>query len=65
MGRKEEIAETAVLILQEGVDNMDSELILEAYSIVERDSFDWDDYPDHIFEDWDKLTDEANDIINS
>lgn len=58
-----DIGEKAVLDLQEAIDNKDIDAILAAYELVESDSFDWEKVPDYIFECWDKLVDEANDIM--
>ena len=57
-----ETAETAILALQEGIDQRDSEKILSAYRLIENSAFDWDDAPD-CFDEWDKLTEEGNAIL--
>lgn len=60
-----DIAETAVLDLQEGIDHKDRDKILAAYGLVEAESFDWDEVPDYVFEEWEKLVDIANDLIQN
>lgn len=58
-----EKAETAIIQLQEAVNNKDWDGVIAAYEIVEAEDFNWDNVPDYLFDDWDKLTDEGNDII--
>ena len=50
----------AVLNLQAAIDNKNFPGVLVAYDLVETESFDWDEVPDYIFEDWCKLVDEGN-----
>jgi len=63
MKTNKEIAEMAIMDLQQAMDNRDFDGILAAYDLVESESFDWDDVSDDLFNDWDKLTDEGNILI--
>lgn len=58
------VAESAIKLLKDGIANSNKSKILEAYAIVEHESFSWDDL-DVLFMEWDELTEEANDILYS
>ncbi len=56
-------AEQAIELLQRGVDSKNKKMILAAYSNLEdNDNFTWDDL-DYLFEKWDDLGDEGNEIL--
>lgn len=64
MTSSEKYAQQAINLLRVGVENGSKDHILTAYTMVEHEAFSWDG-KDELFEEWDKLTDEANEILNS
>ena len=57
-----QIAESAIKLLREAINDNNKKKILASYDMVEDPSFNWD-YLDALFGEWDDLTDQANDII--
>lgn len=60
-----QIATEALEILKNGIDISGKRTIMKAYDMIEDESFSWDDVPESIFNEWDKLVDKANDILFS
>jgi hypothetical protein len=58
------IAESAIELLKDGIESGNKNKILKAYGMVEDESFSWEDL-DVIYDHWDELVDQANDIIYS
>jgi len=63
MNEMTNIAETAMMYLQNGIKEKDTDKIFYAYKLLEEDSFDWSDVDYDTYEDWDKLVDKGNTII--
>jgi len=63
MNEMTNIAETAIMYLQNGIKEKDTDKIIYAYELLEEDSFDWSDVDYDTYEDWDKLVDKGNTII--
>ena len=63
MNEMTNIAETAMMYLQNGIKEKDTDKIIYAYELLEEDSFDWSDVDYDTYEDWDKLVDKGNTII--
>ena len=59
----EKITKKVILHLQQAVNDKNIKKILSAYNLAKTESLDWDKVPDYIFEEWDKLVDEGNMII--
>ena len=57
-----QIAESAIKLLREAINDNNKKKILASYDMVEDSSFSWDNL-DVLFDEFDDLTDKANDII--
>ena len=57
-----QIAESAIKLLREAINDNNKKKILASYDMVENSSFSWDNL-DVLFDEFDSLTDKANDII--
>ena len=57
-----QIAESAIKLLRTGVSDNNKKKILASYDMVEDSSFSWDNL-DVLFDEFDSLTDKANNIL--
>ena len=62
-----ELAGLAIRQLKWAIANRDKKAIIKSYELLEEnEAFTWEDEClNNLFEEWDKLTDESNDIIYS
>lgn len=63
--KNENIAESAISLIEMGIKNKHKRTILEAYDMVESEVFSWDGVDDSLYFKWDELANVANEVLYS